>query len=66
MRDLQHALADDAVRLMRDRLQPVVEKVLSTVTSELRQSFESRLRESIARAVASAVAEEQRRQREGR
>lgn len=66
MRDLQHALADDAVRLMRDRLQPVVEKVLSTVTSELRQSFESRLRESISRAVASAVAEELRRQREGR
>ncbi len=47
---------------MRDRLQPAVERVLSSVTMELRQSFETRLRESIARAVAAEL----RREREER
>jgi hypothetical protein len=62
LRELQPALADEAVRLMRDRLQPAVERVLSSVTMELRKSFETRLRESIARAVAAEL----RREREER
>jgi hypothetical protein len=55
-RELQPALADEAGRLLRERLQPAVDRVLTTITAELRQSFEARLREVIARTVAAELA----------
>jgi hypothetical protein len=55
-RELQPALADEAGRLLRERLQPAVDRVLTTITAELRQSFEARLREAIARTVAAELA----------
>ena len=55
-RELQPALADEAGRLLRERLQPAVDRVLTTITAELRQSFETRLREVIARTVAAELA----------
>jgi hypothetical protein len=57
-RELQPALADEAGRILRDRLQPAIERVLLTTTAELRQAFEARLRETIARVVAAELARE--------
>ena len=56
LRELQPALADEAGRLLRERLQPAIERVLLAATSELRQSFDARLREAIARVVAAELA----------
>lgn len=55
-RELQPALADDALRLLRDRLQPAVERALQVTASELRQAFEARLRDAIGRAVRAEIA----------
>jgi hypothetical protein len=55
-RELQPALADDALRLLRDRLQPAVERALQVTASELRLSFEARLRDAIGRAVRAEIA----------
>ncbi len=55
-RELQPALADEAARLLRERMQPALERVVLATTAELRQSFEQRLRETIARAVAAEIA----------
>jgi hypothetical protein len=57
-RELQPALADEAGRILRDRLQPAIERVLLTTTAELRHAFEARLRETIARVVAAELARE--------
>lgn len=56
LRELQPALADEAGRLIRERLQPALDRVMTTITAELRQSFETRLRDMIARAVAAEIA----------
>jgi hypothetical protein len=37
-------------------VQPAIERVLTTVTTELRQSFEARLRETVTRVVAAEIA----------
>jgi hypothetical protein len=55
-RELQPVLADEAGRLLRERLQPAIDRVLTTLTAELRQAFDTRLRETVARAVAAEVA----------
>jgi superfamily II DNA/RNA helicase len=55
-RELQPVLADEAGRLLRERLQPAIDRVLTTLTAELRQAFDARLRETIARVVAAEVA----------
>jgi hypothetical protein len=54
-RELQPALADEAGRLLRERLQPAFDRVLTTITAELRQSFDARLREAVARTVAAEL-----------
>jgi hypothetical protein len=54
-RELQPALADEAGRLLRERLLPAIERVALATTAELRQSFEVRLRELIARAIAAEI-----------
>jgi hypothetical protein len=56
LRELQPMLNDEAARLLRERVQPAIERVLTTVTTELRQSFEARLRESVTRVVAAEIA----------
>ncbi len=56
IRELQPALADEAGRLLRERLQPAIERVLLAATAELRQAFDARLRETIARVVAAELA----------
>ena len=55
-RELHPALADEAGRLLKERLQPALDRVVLAASAELRQSFENRLRELIARAVAAEVA----------
>ena len=55
-RELQPVLADEAERLLRERLQPAIDRVLTTLTTELRQAFDARLRETVARAVAAEIA----------
>ncbi len=55
-RELQPALADEAGRLLRERLQPSFERALLATTAELRQIFDARLREAIARAIAAELA----------
>jgi hypothetical protein len=60
-RELQPALADEAGRILRERLQPAIERVVLATTAELRSTFEVRLRESIARVVASELARERER-----
>jgi len=55
-RELQPALADEAGRLLRERLQPAFERALLASTAELRQTFDARLREAIARAIAAELA----------
>lgn len=55
-RELQPALADEAGRLLRERLQPAFERALLATTAELRQTFDTRLREAITRAVANEIA----------
>jgi len=55
-RELQPVLADEAGRLLRERLQPAIDRVLTTLTAELRQAFDARLRDTVARAVASEIA----------
>lgn len=57
-RELQPALADEAGRILRDRLQPAIERVVLATTAELRNAFEARLRETIARVVSAEVARE--------
>jgi len=57
-RELQPALADEAGRILRERLQPAIERVVLATTAELRNAFEARLRETIARVVAAEVARE--------
>ena len=57
-RELQPALADEAGRILRDRLQPAIERVVLATTAELRTAFEARLRETIARVVLAEVARE--------
>ncbi|MBS1135250.1 MAG: hypothetical protein H6R02_2391 [Burkholderiaceae bacterium] len=56
IRELQPVLADEAGRLLRERLQPAIDRVLTTLTTELRQAFDARLRETVARAVAAEIA----------
>lgn len=56
-RELQPALADEAGRLLRERLQPAFERALLATTAELRQAFDARLREAIARAIAAEIAQ---------
>jgi len=56
LRELQPMLADEAARVVRERLQPAIERVLLAANAELRTSFEQKLRESVARAVAAEVA----------
>jgi hypothetical protein len=55
-RELQPALADEAGRLLKERLQPALERVVLAASTELRQSFEHRLRDLISRAVAAEIA----------
>jgi hypothetical protein len=55
-RELQPALADEAGRLLRERLQPALERAVLATTAELRQTFDARLREAIARALAGELA----------
>ncbi len=55
MRELQSALADEVARVLRERLQPAVDRALVALTAELRQALDARLRETLARAVASEI-----------
>jgi hypothetical protein len=55
-RELHPALADEAGRLLKERLQPALERVVHAASAELRQSFEHRLRDLISRAVAAEIA----------
>ena len=57
-RELQPALADEAGRILRERLQPAIERVVLATTAELRSTFEVRLRDAIARVVAAELARE--------
>jgi hypothetical protein len=57
-RELQPTLADEAGRILRERLQPAIDRVVLATTAELRQAFEARLRETIARVVAAEMARE--------
>jgi hypothetical protein len=51
------ALAQQASGFVsKHRLQPAIDRVLTTLTAELRQAFDARLRETVARAVAAEVA----------
>jgi hypothetical protein len=61
VRDLQPALAEEVSRLLRERLQPTMERSLQAVSAELRQSFEARLRHLVAQAVAAEVERERQR-----
>ena len=54
--EVQPALADEAARLLRERLQPAIDRALLALATELRQAFEARLRETITRAVAAEIA----------
>ncbi len=54
-RELQPALADEAGRILRERLQPALERTILATTTEIRQAFDVRLREAIARAVAAEI-----------
>lgn len=58
IRELQPALADEAGRILRERVQPALERVVLATTTELRQAFEARLREAVARVVAAELARE--------
>jgi hypothetical protein len=58
LRELQPALADEAGRILRERLQPALERVVLATTTELRQAFDARLREAVARVVAAEIARE--------
>ena len=58
IRELQPALADEAGRILRERLQPALERVVLATTTELRQAFDARLREAVARVVAAELARE--------
>jgi hypothetical protein len=60
-RELQPALADQALHLLRERLHPAVERALQVTASELRQAFESRLREAVGRAVRAELAKQRER-----
>lgn len=60
-RELQPALADEAGRLLRERLQPAFERAVLATTAELRQAFDARLREAIARALAGELARQRSR-----
>jgi hypothetical protein len=60
-RELQPALADEAGRLLRERLQPAFERAVLAMTAELRQTFDARLREAIARVVAAEIARQRTR-----
>ncbi len=55
-RELQPALADEAGRILRERLQPALERAILATTTEIRQAFDGRLRDAIARAVAAEIA----------
>jgi hypothetical protein len=55
LRELQPALADEVARVLRERLQPAVDRALVALTSEVRQALEVRLRETLARAVAAEI-----------
>jgi hypothetical protein len=55
LRELQPALADEVARVLRERLQPAVDRALVALTSELRQALDARLRETLARAVAAEI-----------
>jgi len=54
--EVQPALADEAARLLRERLQPAIDRAVLALTAELQQAFEARLRETITRAVATEIA----------
>jgi hypothetical protein len=56
VRELQPVLGDEAARLLRERLQPAIERALLVTTSELRQAFDAKLREVVARVVATEIA----------
>jgi hypothetical protein len=56
VRELQPVLGDEAARLLRERLQPAIERALLVTTSELRLAFDSKLREVVARVVATEIA----------
>lgn len=56
LRELQPLLADEASRVVRERLQPAIERVLQAANAEIRTSFEQKLRDAVARAVAAEVA----------
>ena len=56
LRELSPLMADEAVRVVRERLQPALERVLLAANAELRTAFEQKLQESVARAVAAEVA----------
>lgn len=53
---LQRALADDATRFVRERLQPAIERTLATITTDLHKGVEDRVRDVVARAVAAEIA----------
>jgi hypothetical protein len=54
--EVQPALADEAARMLRERLQPAIDRAVLALAAELRQAFEARLRETITRAVANEIA----------
>jgi len=55
LRELQPALADEVTRVLRERLQPAVDRALVALAAELRQSLDARLREALGRTVASEI-----------
>ena len=55
LRDLQSALADEVTRVLRERLQPAVDRAIVALTAELRQALDARLRETLGRTLASEI-----------
>jgi hypothetical protein len=56
LRELQPVLGDEAARLLRERLQPAIERALLVTTVDLRQAFDAKLHDVVARVVATEIA----------
>jgi hypothetical protein len=55
LRDLQSALSEEVTRVLRERLQPAVDRAIVALTAELRQALDARLRETLGRTLASEI-----------
>jgi hypothetical protein len=62
LRELQPRLASELDRLLRERLQPTMVRMLLATVTELRPAIEAAVRESVARVVAAEVARQRSRE----